>query len=378
VRGPKDSQPPGDLKLVTIPSSDHAFKAHVEGLARDAAQGPAGLERRLRRIFPRVVVRERELSSEPTVWYVYRDGRWQAPASQPWWEEDALPRIVLTGEGWLVDISPTAAGLLGIDAAETEEHHFTDFIVPGTLQDALALFKLVERGSPLTATILLQPASGEVIAVDLHVARSGDDVAAVLRLASDLDIAVEGATVPRPTTVTTRPPTDVAYRAYVLRALGRMPEPTLDGLALRLRRLYPHAIVHGDGETWVAEREPGAAEATRGWWGDLGLPRVRYDAEALILEANEAAERFLGRALVGRHWQDFVTPGSTEEVAVMLEILGEVGAAESRFRLPRSDGNLVEFDSYTTVTGEEFVTVMKPVGAEGFSVPRAQARPVSR
>ena len=35
-----------------------------------------------------------------------------------------------------------------------------------------------------------------------------------------------------------------------------MPEPTTDGLALRLRRLYPHASVGADGETWTAVREP--------------------------------------------------------------------------------------------------------------------------
>jgi hypothetical protein len=35
------------------------------------------------------------------------------------------------------------------------------------------------------------------------------------------------------------------------------------------------------------------------------------------------------------------------------------GAAESRFRMPRGDGTLVEFDSYTEVRGEEFVTMFR-------------------
>jgi hypothetical protein len=141
-----------------------------------------------------------------------------------------------------------------------------------------------------------------------------------------------------------------------------MPEPTAEGLALRLRRLYPHAVVTADGDSWVAEREPGAsAEGDQAWWSDELLPRVRYDAQALILEANAAAQEFLGHELVGHYWQDFVTAGSAEEVSVMLEILAEVGAAASRFRMPSADGTLVEFDSYTQVTGEEFVTVMRPV-----------------
>jgi hypothetical protein len=60
------------------------------------------------------------------------------------------------------------------------------------------------------------------------------------------------------------------------------------------------------------------------------------------------------------HFTDFIVPGTTDEVAVMLDILADVGAAESRFQMPRADGSLIEFDSYTTIAGEEFVTVMRP------------------
>ena len=56
--------------------------------------------------------------------------------------------------------------------------------------------------------------------------------------------------------------------------------------------------------------------------------------------------------------------GTTDEVAVMLEILAMVGAAESRFRMPRADGTLIEFDSYTTVDGDSYTTVMRVVGAD--------------
>ena len=84
------------------------------------------------------------------------------------------------------------------------------------------------------------------------------------------------------------------------------------------------------------------------------------DHEGRILEANPAAETFFGRALVGHHWQEFVTPGSTEQVAAMLEILASIGSAESRFRIPAADGSLVEFDSFTKVEGETFTTIMRP------------------
>jgi hypothetical protein len=170
--------------------------------------------------------------------------------------------------------------------------------------------------------------------------------------------------------VRTVPATDVAFRGYALEALGRMPEATPDGLVLRIRRLYPHATIESDGDDWVARREPGASDdASDPWWRDDRLPVVRYDAQALILSANDAAKAFLGHDLVGHHWQEFVTPGSTEQVGVMLEILAEVGAAESRFRMPRADGNLVEFDSYTVVDGEDFTTVMREI-PRPTSVPR--------
>jgi len=349
------------LQLITIPSSDRAFRAHVVRVAGGELRGPVDLERHLRRIFPRVVVRERSLSGEAAAWYVYRDGGWQSPGTVPWWDDESMPRAVVTADGWFAEVSQTAAGILGIDAATAGEHHFTDFVVPGTLADTIALFDIVQAGSPLTATVRLRPISGDVIAVDFHAERRDDELVAVFRLATDVDGAAEAQVVSRPAAVTTSPSTDVAFRAYALRALDRMPEPTLDGLELRLRRLYPHAAVRADGETWVAERDPRAGGlGDRDWWRDERLPRVHYDAQALILDANDAARGLLGHDLVGHYWQDFVTPGSSDEVAVMLAILREVGAAESRFRMPRADGHLVEFDSYTAVEGEEFVTIMRP------------------
>jgi PAS domain-containing protein len=315
-------------------------------------------------MFPRVVVRERTLSGEESAWYVYRDGGWRSALDGNWWEDESLPRVVVTQDGWLTHANPTAAGLLGLDPNDAVDHHFTDFVVPGTLDDSMALFTVVGAGDAITATILLRPTTGGVIAVDLRASRHGSEVFGVFRLAQEIEITVESAEVARPASVATKPRTDVAFRAYALRALRRMPEPTLDGLALRIRRLYPHAIVHADGQNWIAEREADTdGRAVLDWWSDTSLPRVRYNAQALILEANEPAQQFLGHELVGHHWQDFVTPGTSDEVTVMLEILAEMGAAESRFRMPRGDGSLVEFDSYTTVLGEEFLTVMRPASS---------------
>src|SRR5690348_1867984 len=93
-------------RVITIPSTDLAFRKHVAGIHAKAPD-PEALERRLRRIFPLVVVRERLVSEEPA-WYVYRDGRWLPPRGT-WWDDPSLPRVVFSDDGWLVEASRTAA-----------------------------------------------------------------------------------------------------------------------------------------------------------------------------------------------------------------------------------------------------------------------------
>lgn len=67
--------------------------------------------------------------------------------------------------------------------------------------------------------------------------------------------------------------------------------------------------------------------------------------------------------MVGHHWQEFVIPGSTDQVAIMLEILAEIGAAEACFRMPRGDGGLMGWDSFTEMSGHAYVTVFRRAGA---------------
>jgi PAS domain-containing protein len=357
--------------LITIPASDAAFREHVRSLD---ASSPTDLQARLRRLFPRVVVRERMISGDPA-WYIYRDGAWGTSLHGDWWDDERMPRIVVNGEGWFVEANAMARGLLGMDPDDAAPHHFTDFVAPGTLDDSLALFKIVGEGKTLDATILLRPTTGDVIAVDLHCFRDGADIVGVFRLADDVAIDLPTSSPSVSQDVQCIPARDVAFRAYVHRAMDRMPEPTPDGLALRLRRVYAHASVEVVDERWVARRDRGDTDAaSQAWWRDADLPCVRYDSEALILEANVAAEAFFGQPIVGHHWQEFVTPGSTEQVTIMLEILADVGAAESRFRMPHADGSMMEFDSYTEVHGEEYVTVFRPVpdSASGRDAPSGQ------
>jgi PAS domain-containing protein len=350
--------------ILTIPSTDLAFHAQVRRLAAAVAgEDPEALEARLRVLFPRAVVRRRDIVGEPTAWYVYRDGAWRADLTGPWWEQPGLPRAEVSADGWITEANATALDLLGIDAAERGARHFTDFVAPGTLADSLSMFEIVSEGHPLTATVVLRPTSGDLIAVDIHAWREDDRLIALWRLAEDIAVTAGSSPEPSPVSVACVPGTDAAFRGYVDLALERMPEPTIAGLELRLRRLYPHARVELDGDGWIARRDATADTTSDRWWEDPELPRVRYDAQALIVEANRAAEELLGRSMIGHYWQEFVTPGSTEEVSAMLAILADVGQAESRFRMPRADGSLLEFDSWTEVNGEGYTTVMRPTRA---------------
>src|SRR4051794_5584577 len=129
--------------IFTIPSSDLAFAEHVSSInARHPHATRGDLERRLRKLFPRVVVRERSLSGEIASWYVYRDGSWRPRAGGPWWLESGQPRLVVSDEGWILEASRTAADLLGMSEIDGPPHHFTDF-VPGGLDDATRLFEVV-------------------------------------------------------------------------------------------------------------------------------------------------------------------------------------------------------------------------------------------
>jgi len=186
-------------RILTIPSDDTPFREHVDRVRRESkTRRPEELEVRLRRLFPRVVVRERGLSGESPSWYVYRDGSWRSSMSGPWWEASGLPRVFVSSEGWITDANPTARSLLGIEASEVGFVHLTDFVAPGTLDDAVALFGSIDAGQDLTATVLLRPTSGDIVAIDLRASRLGSETIGVFRLAEDVAFAPTGVSVRAP------------------------------------------------------------------------------------------------------------------------------------------------------------------------------------
>lgn len=363
-------QQPSSPSIRTIPSSDTAFAALVERVVAEGHfRSPRELGSRLRRLFPRVLVRERALSGEAAIWYVYRDGAWRPNEDGPWWARADLPRVAISHDGLVVEANPLARSLLGMppESAGEPPPHFTEFVAPGALADSSALFEIVRSGREIVATVLVQPRGGEIVACDLRAWSDGELLSAVFRLADGIEIPA-GAGRP-PVALTALPAADVVFTQFAGDVLAALVEATPEALEFGLRRLFPHASVRvNDDGSWTAFRDRAAADAAaaadaRGseWWLDASLPRIRYDGQGLILEANEAAQRFLGRTLVGHHWHEFVTPTASDVVSPVLEMIRKAHAAISRFRMPRGDGTLVEFDSYTTADGDTLTTVMRPI-----------------
>jgi hypothetical protein len=63
--------------LVLNPPDEDAFRSMAEALVREGIDQPDALQAGLRRRFPLVLVRPRELAGEQSqIWYGYRDGPW--------------------------------------------------------------------------------------------------------------------------------------------------------------------------------------------------------------------------------------------------------------------------------------------------------------
>jgi hypothetical protein len=73
---PKADAAKMNVRLITNPTADNAFRLAAEASLAAGAASPVGLEARLREEYPRVsvVCGIAEVGSER--WYAYRDGHW--------------------------------------------------------------------------------------------------------------------------------------------------------------------------------------------------------------------------------------------------------------------------------------------------------------
>ncbi|MEJ7695539.1 MAG: hypothetical protein WKF78_02540 [Candidatus Limnocylindrales bacterium] len=165
--------------LHTIPSTDAAFREHVERVAdRERPRQAPELERRLRRLFPRVRVRERSLSGERVAWYIYRDGGWVPPDDAPWWVDAGLARVRHDLDGLILDALRRPGQFLGDDIVG---RHWQDLTTPGAAPRVAEFMAIIEQLGTVVSRFRMPSASGSLVEFDSFTQVEGSSVVTIMR-----------------------------------------------------------------------------------------------------------------------------------------------------------------------------------------------------
>ena len=104
--------------------------------------------------------------------------------------DERAPRVWVTADCWIEEANAPARALLDLGPSDTMPRFFSDFVAPGALEDASELFSLIAAGHELSATTLVRPTSGEIIACDLRAWSENRRNYGAFRLADDLPISI--------------------------------------------------------------------------------------------------------------------------------------------------------------------------------------------
>lgn len=165
-------------RVTTFPSSDGAFRRAVE---RVSVGGPGRakdeLARRLRPLFPRVAIFERELAGEPPQLYAFRDGRYETEPHDHWWEADDVARVRLSAiTGRLTMVSPEYAAILGTTPDVLLGRHYLDFVEPAAVEAAQAMFDALANDREVITEAEIRRVDGSPIRIQLHAARQNGEI----------------------------------------------------------------------------------------------------------------------------------------------------------------------------------------------------------
>ena len=167
-----------DVALLTFPPNDAVFqRAAHDTLATRPSIGPDELERALRGVYARAIVRERDplASFGGRAWYVYRDGRYSPFTAARWWEDPDAASIVVGADGRYLDASQAALGLLGVDLDGLRSQEPGAFTTPEVREILPWVRQLLIDTGELHSTSILRPADGRPDApVEYRFERDGD------------------------------------------------------------------------------------------------------------------------------------------------------------------------------------------------------------
>ena len=162
----------------TIPSTDVVLRRVVDRVTEgDQPDTAADLAARLRPLYPRIAVFERQLSGERAHFYVYRDGRYEPERRAGWWEEPGVAWVHVSGAtGELTSVSEEWAELMRSDATKLVGRNFVDFVKPEARAAAQAMFEAVSQTREVRSEALVQRPDGTTLSIEFRAARRNGEI----------------------------------------------------------------------------------------------------------------------------------------------------------------------------------------------------------
>ncbi len=161
----------------SIPSQDVVLRRLVERATEASPPESAGdLTARLRPFFPRVAVFESQISGESGL-YVYRDGRYEPPSTEAWWEAPDIPCVrVSMRSGELVEVTGSWAKLVHAAPEELVGRHFLDFVQPKAHGLAAAMFEALQEEGEVHSKAVVQRTDGTTLMIEFRAIRLDGDI----------------------------------------------------------------------------------------------------------------------------------------------------------------------------------------------------------
>jgi PAS domain-containing protein len=162
----------------TIPSHDVVLRRVVDRITAEDAPGTAAeLAARLRPLFPRVAVFERQLSGEWPHLYVYRDGRYEPERPDAWWSEPGVPCARISARsGILTSVTGAWAQLMRAQESDLVGRHFLDFVVPEARAAAQAMFEAVMQEREVRSEALVVRPDGTTLLIEFRAAQRDGEI----------------------------------------------------------------------------------------------------------------------------------------------------------------------------------------------------------
>jgi PAS domain S-box-containing protein len=162
----------------TIPSNDVVLRRVVERLnAAEQPTTPDALADRLRPLFPRIAVFERQLSGERAQFYVYRDGRYEPDHPGDWWTQAGTPCVHVSVEtGQLTKVSGEYAELMRATETQLVGRHFLEMVLPEAQEAAKTMFEVVFQEREVRSEALVVRPDGTTVSIEFRAIRTNGEI----------------------------------------------------------------------------------------------------------------------------------------------------------------------------------------------------------